>query len=86
MVRGRRDLIVRGACPRHGEDVSQTLEKCTFTEARSYIWDCPHEEEGNESVQVIEIVDAKTGNVEWSRPFKKCNVGGIPHIDYDFDC
>ena len=85
MTSMRKTFIVRGACPRHGEDAARTLDKYTFTKARLHTWDCPHEEEGNQAVQVIEIVDAASGKVEWARPSKKCKTGGIAHTDYDFD-
>jgi len=36
MIRGRRTFAVKGVCPRHGEDVNQTLENATFSKARSH--------------------------------------------------
>ena len=86
MSKGRRTYRVKGACPIHGEDVEQTLENYTFTEAKHYVWDCPScWEEGNQSVQVIEIIDLNTREVIWRRPMKLCTKGGIKHYDYEFD-
>ena len=85
MISGRRTFIVKGSCPCHGEDVAQTLENYTFTEARSHTWDCPHEEDGNQSVQVVEILDLKTRKVIWQRPFSTHTIGGVEHRDYKFD-
>ena len=77
MIRGRRTFTVKGACPRHGEDVDQTLENYTFSEARSHTWDCPHEEDGNQSVQVIEMLDVKTRKVVWQHPFSIQTIGSL---------
>ena len=86
MSKGRQTYRVKGACPIHGEDVEQTLENATFTEARQYVWDCPNcWEENNQSVQVVEIIDSNTGEVAWKRRSKLCKEGGIEHYDYEFD-
>jgi hypothetical protein len=85
MIRGRRTFTVKGACPRHGEDVNQTLENATFSEARSHKWDCPHEEDGNQSVQAVEILDLKTHKVVWQRPFTAHRIDNVEHRDCKFD-
>ena len=85
MISGRKTLEVMGSCTEHGDDVRLTLENSTFTEARSHTWDCPHEDDGNNSVQVVEIWDTETRQVAWTRPYKLDNVGGVEHRDYEFD-
>jgi hypothetical protein len=85
MITGKRTFVVKGACPIHGQDVSQTLEGATFSEARSHRWDCPHEKDGNQSVQVVEILDVKTHKVVWQRPFTSHRTGAVEHQDYRFD-
>jgi len=84
-MKGRRDLRVSGFCPEHGEDVTRVLPNSTFTEARRCTWDCPHEEDGNQSVQVIEIVDVATREVVWKRPARLHVSDGLEHYDYKFD-
>jgi len=85
MIRGRRTFTVKGVCPSHGEDVSQTLDAATFSEARLHRWDCPHEEDGNQSVQVVEILDVKTHKVVWQRPSTVHRIGRVEHRDCGFD-
>jgi hypothetical protein len=85
IVKGRRTFEVKGACPHHGEDTVQILKDYTFSEARIYTWDCPHEDDGNKSVQVIEILDTKTHQVIWERPFIVRKIGEIEHRYYKFD-
>jgi len=85
MPKGRRTYEVKGECPVHGKDVKQTLECSTFTEARFYTWECPHCEDGNQSVQVVEIIDSETSEVVWKRPSRTCMEGGIKHYHYEFD-